>query len=648
MEISNDIIFRSPENGDYILLDCSTSNVTKNGLYQKLPDGRTALKVKINGLDALYVLPIASADTLGGIRVGSGLSIDPTTGILSATGGGTGTVISVSSGNLTPLFTVSIANPTTTPSFTFTQVAQAANLVFASPNGSSGVPTFRALVASDIPSLNYVASVGATAPLTSSGGLTPTLSTSMSTNKLIGRYNSGTGVMEEISLGSGLSLSGGVLTSTNQGGGSSVNYYLNGGTSQGSFSGSTYYQMGKTAVIGTGVDFSISADGYIANFITDANDPSLLNIPAGSWNISAYFSASSSGGTPSFYCELYKYDGSTLTLIASSSSTPESISSGTSIDLYVTSLAVPSTTLSITDRLAIRIYVSHSGRTITLHTQDSHLCQIATTFSSGITALNGLTAQVQTFATGTSGTDFGISSSSSTHTFNLPIASATNTGKLSNTDWSFFNNKQTAYTILTTLGTLSNAVGVLVNNGSGVLSYNNTYIANPMTTLGDVIYGGVSGAATRLAGETGSQKKFLTSQGSGGNPTAPQWSYITAVDIAGIFLYQNLSAAGSTTSYTPNTIGYRETVVTITGLTGTLTINAPTAGALVNGDKLIFRLSDNGTLRTLNFVATTGGYIQKGAAVPISTISINKLSTITFMYNSSSNTWDCVGYVIEY
>lgn len=503
MEISNDIIFRSPENGDYILLDCSTSNVTKNGLYQKLPDGRTALKVKINGLDALYVLPIASATTLGGIKVGSGLTIDPTTGVLSATGGGTGTVTSVSvSGQPTPLFTVSIANPTTTPSFTFTQVAQASNLVYASPNGSSGVPTFRALVASDIPSLNYVTSVGATAPLTSSGGYTPTLSTSMSTNKLIGRYNSGTGVMEEISLGSGLSLSGGVLTSTNQGGGSSVNYYLNGGTSQGSFSGSTYYQMGKTAVIGTGVDFSISADGYIANFITDANDPSLLNIPAGSWNISAYFSASSSGGTPSFYCELYKYDGSTLTLIASSSSTPESISSGTSIDLYVTSLAVPSTTLSITDRLAIRIYVSHSGRTITLHTQDSHLCQIATTFSSGITALNGLTAQVQTFATGTSGTDFGISSSSSTHTFNLPIASATNTGKLSNTDWSTFNGKQAAlgYTPLNPANNLSDVSNVSTARSNLGLDY----------TLPILAETSVDGAASSGTTNTYSQGVLIT------------------------------------------------------------------------------------------------------------------------------------------
>jgi hypothetical protein len=56
--------------------------------------------------------------------------------------------------------------------------------------------------------------------------------------------------------------------------------------------------------------------------------------------------------------------------------------------------------------------------------------------------LNGLTAQVQNFATGTSGTDFGISSATSTHTFNLPTASATNRGALSSADWTTFNGKQ--------------------------------------------------------------------------------------------------------------------------------------------------------------------------------------------------------------
>ena len=56
-----------------------------------------------------------------------------------------------------------------------------------------------------------VTSVTATAPLTSSGGATPDISTSIATNKVVGRSTAGTGVMEELTP-VGISVSGGNIT----------------------------------------------------------------------------------------------------------------------------------------------------------------------------------------------------------------------------------------------------------------------------------------------------------------------------------------------------------------------------------------------------------------------------------------------------
>ena len=320
-------------------------------------------------------------------------------------------------------------------------------------NGAGNLTTFPTLITSIGLSMPSAFSV-ANSPLTANGTIAVT----------------GAGVASQYIRGDGTLAS----FPTGGGGGSSVSYYLNGGTNQGTFVGNTYYEMSKNAVIGTGVDFTINANGYISQFITDANDPAQLVIPAGNWNFEMYFSASSGGGSPSFYVELYKYNGSTFTLIADNSANPEYITNGTAIDLYTTAVAVPETSLTITDRLAIRVYVTHASKTITLHTQNSHLCQVITTFSTGITALNGLTAQVQYFQTGTSGTDFNIASSTATHTFNLPTASATNRGALSSADWTTFNSKQNALTNPVT-GTGASGQVTFFNGTSTVTGTNNFF-----------------------------------------------------------------------------------------------------------------------------------------------------------------------------
>jgi hypothetical protein len=91
----------------------------------------------------------------------------------------------------------------------------------------------------------------------------------------------------------------------------------------------------------------------------------------------------------------------------------------------------------------------------------------------GITTLNTLTALIQTFAVGSAGTDFAINSATSTHTFNLPTASAINRGALSSADWSTFNSKQGTIT-LTTTGT--SGAATLIANTLNIPQYTDAFV----------------------------------------------------------------------------------------------------------------------------------------------------------------------------
>lgn len=58
-----------------------------------------------------------------------------------------------------------------------------------------------------------------------------------------------------------------------------------------------------------------------------------------------------------------------------------------------------------------------------------------------------------------------------------------------------------------------------------------TILSNPMTTLGDLLFGGPTGAPTRLAGNTSTARQFLVSQGSGGVAAAPFFSALSVTDL---------------------------------------------------------------------------------------------------------------------
>ena len=107
------------------------------------------------------------------VTIGSGVSFAG--GTLSATGSG-GSVTSVGL-SLPSQFTVTNSPVTGSGTLTGSWNNQTANYVLAGPTtGAAAAPTFRALVAADIPSLSYVTSVTGTAPVVSSGGTTPAIS----------------------------------------------------------------------------------------------------------------------------------------------------------------------------------------------------------------------------------------------------------------------------------------------------------------------------------------------------------------------------------------------------------------------------------------------------------------------------------------
>lgn len=308
----------------------------------------------------------------------------------SVAGSGLGTVTSVGL-SLPNIFSISGSPVTTAGTLTATLASQTGNYVFAAPSSSDGTPSFRALTLSDLPTI----SIG-------KGGLG--LTSIIPTDYLLASNGSGY-EGRVISVGPGpltitqgtgsilLGINLGSISLTDLGG---VLPPTSGGTNQSAYTkGDTLYASATNTLS----RLSIGTTGQV------------LTVDAS--GVPKWASPSASGVTS------VNGQVGVLSLTTSTSGSDFTISSPSSGTIQFN---IPT--------------ASASNRGLLSSTDWSN-------FNSKLNSINGLTNTAQTLSVGTSGTDFTITSTGSTHTFNLPSASASNRGLLTSADWTTFNSKMT-------------------------------------------------------------------------------------------------------------------------------------------------------------------------------------------------------------
>jgi hypothetical protein len=101
-----------------------------------------------------------------------------------------------------------------------------------------------------------------------------------------------------------------------------------------------------------------------------------------------------------------------------------------------------------------------------------------------------------------------------------------------------------------------------------------------------------------------------------------------------------VTSAASASTLTPSVA--TADVYAYTALAAGLTINAPT-GTPVDGDKLIFRILDNGTARALTWDAT---YTVIGVTLPTTTTA-SKTTYVGCIYNANNTRWDVIAVTTQ-
>lgn len=105
------------------------------------------------------------------------------------------------------------------------------------------------------------------------------------------------------------------------------------------------------------------------------------------------------------------------------------------------------------------------------------------------------------------------------------------------------------------------------------------------------------------------------------------------------------SSSATTTTGTTITPTTGNNQYDVTALATGATIAIP-SGTATDGQKLIIRITDNGTAQTLTWTTSSGGYRIVGTTLPTTTTA-TKTTYVGCIYNSTASFWDVVAVTTQ-
>jgi hypothetical protein len=171
------------------------------------------------------------------------------------------------------------------------------------------------------------------------------------------------------------------------------------------------------------------------------------------------------------------------------------------------------------------------------------------------------------------------------------------------------SNWDDAYTFVSNFPSQTGNNGKFLYTSGSVLSWQ-TALQNPMTALGDMLFGGVSGAVTVLPGNQFTTRAYLQQVGTGSGSAAPTWGGIVSTDISGQAITRvNDTNVQITLTGTPGNSVLNAVGLTM-GWTGQLAVGRGGTGA----DTLTGVVIGNATGNMTAVAGTAGQYLRRNTA----------------------------------